>query len=192
MPADRGDAMIKFESSSPSYNSSEILKGGSNMIEQSAKVVSVEPGYAWVIPQQKASSCTGCASGASSCSSSSPFDFMRAKEPQKMRVLNPLYARPGEQVIVGMQGEALVIYSVLAYLMPLLGLIVSAIVGNSIFAMLGLDAELGAIMAGAAGLLGGLRFANVFSSRSLHSPTFQPVILRGREQQIYAHILPSA
>lgn len=150
------------------------------MIEQSAKVISVEPGYAWVIPQQKASGCTGCASGA--CT----------KAPQKMRVLNPLYARPGEQVIVGMQGEALVIYSVLAYLMPLLSLIASAIVGNSVFAMLGLNAELGVIMAGAAGLLGGLRFANVFGSRSLHSSTFQPVILRGREQQIYAHIIPSA
>ncbi len=46
-----------------------------------------------------------------------------------MRVVNPLYARPGDTVVVGMQGEALVVYSLLAYLLPLLGLIIAAVSG---------------------------------------------------------------
>ena len=85
------------------------------MIEQTATVVSVEAGYAWVIPQQVAGGCGSCKSGGS-CATSSPLAFLSSKEPQKMRVLNPLYARPGDQVVVGMQGEALVVYSLLAYL----------------------------------------------------------------------------
>jgi sigma-E factor negative regulatory protein RseC len=190
MTVDQTDKVVKFHASSPAYDSEKTLKSGElGMIEQSAMVVSVEAGYAWVMPQQKAGGCSSCSSG-STCSSSSPFDFLN-KAPQKIRVLNPLYARPGEQVIVGMQGEALVVYSLLAYLMPLLGLIFAAILGHVVFLFLGLDAEIGAVMAGIAGLFAGLHIANVFSLRSLHSSKFQPVILRTKEQLHYGHIIPS-
>jgi len=154
------------------------------MIEQTAVVVSVEPGYAWILPQQKAGGCGAC-STKSTCSSASPLEFWR-KEPYKMRVLNPLYARPGDKVVVGMQGDALVIYSVLAYLLPLFSLLVFAVLGSELFARLGLGAEVGSILAGVGGLFGGLKFANVFSERALKTDGFQPVILRHKDQPIYA------
>ncbi len=162
------------------------------MIEQAATVVSVEHGYAWVIPQQKSGGCGACSSKSSCGSVSSVLDFKRTKMgsgAQKMRVLNPVYARPGEQVIVGIQGDGLVVFSLLAYMLPLVGLILLAILGNVVLGRLGVEGEAGAILGGAAGLLGGLRIANMLARHSLRSPAFQPVILRAREHVLYPHVI---
>jgi sigma-E factor negative regulatory protein RseC len=177
--------LIKFQASFSGYDMSKISKSGEDdMIEQTAAVVSVEGGYAWILPQRTSGGCGGCASKTSCSSSASPFDFFRAdREPQKMRVLNPLYARPGDTVVVGMQGDALIIYSLLAYLLPLVSLIVFAILGHAVFGVLGLGAEAGAILSGTGGLFGGLKFANILCSRSFRSEGFQPVILRIQGQQ---------
>lgn len=191
MPTEQKDSMVKFKASSSAYNDEKTsITRELEMIEQTATVVSVEAGYAWVIPQQKGGSCGSCKSGGS-CATSSSLGLLSRKEPQKVRVLNPVYARPGEQVVVGMQGEALVIYSLLAYLVPLLALLVAALIGHQAFALLGFNKELGAMLMGVAGLLSGLRLANSFSVRTLNSPDFQPVILRAKESVIYSQIIPS-
>lgn len=193
MSSDGNFRMVKFKSSSPSYYADKIAQGDTGMIEQTALVVSVESGQAWVIPQQGGAEASGCAAcaGKSSCSSSSPFAFLH-REPQKMRVLNPVYARPGDSVVVGVQGQALVIYSLLAYLLPLVGLILAAIIGQAAFAWLGVGAEPGSILGGVAGLLGGLRLANFVVSCSFRSSVSQPVILRLARQPAYTQILPLA
>lgn len=171
--------LIKSQASSPPYNAAKTAKtnGDNGMIEQTAVVVSVDSGHAWIMPQQRGSGCGSCAGKAGCATTASAFDFWH-KEPQKMRVLNPLYARPGDTVVVGMQGNALVLYSALAYLLPLLGLIIAAIIGQGIFNWVGLLPEIGAILSGLAGLFGGLRLANVLCARSFSSEAFQPVILR--------------
>lgn len=160
------------------------------MIEQTALVVSVDGGYAWVLPRQESKGCSAC-STKSSCSSSSPFDFMR-KQPQKMRVVNPVYARPGDSVIIGMQGNALVLYSLLAYLLPLVGMVLAAILGHEFLTLVNVTGEAGVILSALAGLLGSLRLANIICARSLHDKGFQPVILRAREQPIYTSLMPSS
>lgn len=194
MPAEPGTKLIKFQASSPEYDEPKtITKGsdeGADMIEQRALVVSVEGGYAWVLPQRESKGCSAC-SAKSSCSSSSPFDFMR-KEPQQMRVLNPVYARPGESVIIGMQGDALVLYSLLAYLLPLVGMVLAAILGHGLLALANIEGEAGVILAALAGLFGGLRLGNLISARSLHNKGFQPVILRAKGQPIYSSFIPSS
>jgi len=179
--------MIKFQASSSHYTEHKTVDNeGKGMIEQTATVVSVESGYAWILPQQQAGGCGACASK-TSCSSTPSFSFMR-KEPQKMRVLNPSYARPGDTVVVGMQGEALVIYSLLAYMLPLLGMLIAAVLGREIFAFFNVVNELGTVFSGLLGLLGGLRLANALSSRSLKSSDFQPVILRVVGQPMFSGI----
>lgn len=190
MPNEQKMSSVKFESSSPMYAKGITTTNiqGKAMIEQTATVISVEAGYAWVVPQQKGGNCGGCAGAG--CATHSPFEFMR-REPQKMRVLNPLYARPGDQVVVGMQSNALLLYSLLAYIIPLIALVLAAVVGRELFLSLGLGGELGAVMGGFAGVFGGLHFANFFSSHSLQSNTFQPVILRAKEHPIYHQIIPS-
>lgn len=192
MPAEQELELIKFQASSSHYTEHKTVDNeGKGMIEQTATVVSVESGYAWILPQQQAGGCGACASKTSCSSTASPLNFTR-KEPQKMRVLNPSYARPGDTVVVGMQGEALVIYSLLAYMLPLLGMLITAVLGREIFAFFDIVNELGTVFSGLLGLLGGLRLANLLSSRSFKSSDFQPVILRVVGQSTFtgiAHIV---
>jgi sigma-E factor negative regulatory protein RseC len=186
MPVEQKPIVIKFQASPLHYTEHKTTDNeGKQMIEQTATVISVESGYAWVMPQQAASGCGGCASKASCTSGASPFSFMH-KEPQKMRVLNPSYARPGDVVVVGMQGEALVMYSLLAYMLPLLGMLLMAILGRELAAFGGVTSEFVTVFSGLVGLVGGLRLANVIGARSLKSNEFQPVILRGVGQPLFA------
>ncbi|MFN3785719.1 MAG: SoxR reducing system RseC family protein [Thiothrix sp.] len=160
------------------------------MIEQTAVVVSVDSGHAWIMPQQSGKGCGACAGKAGCAATASAFQFWQ-KEPQRMRVLNPLYARPGDTVVVGMQGNALVLYSALAYLLPLLGLIMAALIGQGVFTWFGLLPEIGAILSGFAGLFGGLRLANLLCARSFASEAFQPVILRVVGQSDFVSLFPA-
>lgn len=191
MPAEQKAIVIKFVSSSTAYNGEKALEQrAQRMIEQTAVVVSVDSGYAWILPQQKAGGCGGCATK-STCSTSSPFGFLN-KEPQKMRVLNPSYARPGDTVVVGVQGEALVAYSLLTYMLPLVGLILMALLGRELLAFIGITSEWATIFSGLAGLLGGLRLANRVAARSFQSADFQPVILRVVGQPLFNGVTPLA
>ena len=173
------NSLVKCEASSSDYDVGITSKvGGDNMIEQTAVVVSIESGYAWIMPQHS-SGCGGCASKSGCSTSASPFEFLRHnREPQKMLVLNTLYARPGDVVVVGMQGDALILYSLLAYLLPLLSLLVFAMLGSEVFPWLDNGEEIGTVLGGLGGLLGGLKFANILCAHSMDTDGFQPVILR--------------
>lgn len=189
MSADRQSETVKFKASSPGYDERKTSGvGEQGMIEQTAVVVEAERGYAWIIPQKQAGSCSNCSG--KTCSATSPFDFFRSKTPCKIQVLNPINARSGDRVVVGMQGDALLLYSFLAYFFPLLGLLLAAWLGREMFALMSLGSEAGAVLGGIAGLLGGLRFANTVSARSLQSDRFQPVILRIQGQASYRSIIP--
>ncbi|WP_081485758.1 SoxR reducing system RseC family protein [Thiothrix nivea] len=193
MSSEHDPDVIKFQSSFLAYDSPKnLINRATRMIEQTALVVSVEAGQAWVVPQQgsAAGGCAACASK-NSCSSSSVLGFLR-REPQKMWAMNPVYARPGDTVIVGMPGNTLVTYSLFAYLLPLIALILAAMLGQKAFALLGLPSELGAVFAGVAGLIGGLRLANRVVARSFSSSDSLPVILRVSGQTNFSQILPLA
>lgn len=151
------------------------------MIEQTAKVVSIKQGYAWVLPAG-AKDCGSCVSN-KSCGSSGLFSFFRSTT-GKLYVANPLHAKPGEEVVIGMQGNALLIYSVFAYLLPLLSMIAFAFLGKELFIALQLNADAGAVMAGIAGLFSGLKLASWQTARIARSEDSQPVILRHKEQII--------
>ena len=182
-------ALVKCEASSSDYDVDITSRTtmGDDMIEQTAVVVSIESGYAWIVPQH-GNGCGSCsAKNGCTTANASPLDFFRQqREPQKMRVLNTLYARPGDVVVVGMQGEALIVYSVLAYLLPLLSLLVFAMLGREMFTWLLMSADLGAVFGGISGLLGGLKFANLISAHSLVRDDFQPVILRVQGHPAFA------
>lgn len=168
---------VKFPSSSKWYDlAKESPLENSKMIEQTAVVAWVEAGYAWVLPNKTTNSCGACRS--KTACTSTILDWKKDKEVRKMRVLNPLYARPGDSVVIGMQSDVLVLYSVLAYLLPLISLIAFAILGQELFALSHAPKEAGAILGGIAGLVAGLKMANVLSARPAQHEHFQPVILR--------------
>ena len=184
--------LIKFEASHPPYNEPEIiLRGAANMIEQTALVASVEAGYAWVIPHKSSTSCGKCVSNKTCISDS--LTNKNSKNQSKMRVLNPLHARQGDQVVIGVRSEALILYSVLAYLLPLISLIIFAALGKELFMALHLMPEIGAILCGFVGLIGSLRLINVWSARNITASDYQPVILRIQGiPSFQAHFMPMA
>ena len=186
MRVDKTEPMVKFKSSSLLYDVELASNaGGKKMIEQTAIVVSVEAGYAWIIPEKLSEGCGQCATKGN-CSTSSVLDVAQPKNAAKMRVLNPLYARPGDTVVVGMQGEALLVYSLLAYLLPLVSLLVFAALGGEIAGLMHVSPGAGAIIGGLGGLVGGLKFANMLGSSSFKSTDFHPVILRIKGQPLFA------
>jgi sigma-E factor negative regulatory protein RseC len=165
------------------------------MIEQTARVVSTQHGHAWVLPLNS-TSCNTCSSKSSLACSASALSFLissKAKS-EPIYVQNPLHAKPGEAVVIGTQGNTLVVYSLLAYLLPLVSMLVFAILGGQVFQVLALPHEVGASLAGVAGLISGFKLANWLAKRMHHAnEATHPVILRHTEHYIYpANTVPQA
>lgn len=144
------------------------------MIEKKAIIVSTHQGNAVVKAEN--TSCNSC-STKSGCSTKG-FLFSPTKDVSEYKVLNPIHAKPGDRVIVGLASDGLLKSSLLAYLLPLLSLLVFAFLGNELFISMGVSGELGAILMGITGLLVGLRFANTVVQNTELKDDLQPVILR--------------
>ncbi|PVV27727.1 MAG: peptide ABC transporter substrate-binding protein, partial [gamma proteobacterium symbiont of Ctena orbiculata] len=86
------------------------------MIEEPATVISVDDGYAVVETQQRAA-CGTCAS-ASSCSTSVLSGLFKRRH-NRLRVSNPIHAKPGARVIIGVEENVFLKISFLVYLLPL-------------------------------------------------------------------------
>lgn len=157
-------------------------KRAEEMIEEIAEVVSVGPGYADIIPQV-GGTCSSCASNSSCSSSGSAFSFFLGNkpEPKTIRVQNSVAAMPGDQVIVGVRPNTILKGSVLAYLMPLLALVVFAAIGHFSFGWLGMNAEAGSILLGLFGLFAGFKIIANMLKRGHMAAHFEAVILRIKE-----------
>lgn len=136
------------------------------MIETPAQVIRIEGGSAWVASRAPAS-CGAC--GGKGCGSSVFSRFWHPQEPE-YRVENPIGARTGDTVVVGLPDGALLRAALASYGMPLLLLVGGAGLGNA------LAGEPGAIWGG----LSGLGFAALWLKRH-RGPDVVPVILRRDE-----------
>ncbi|MET0065471.1 MAG: SoxR reducing system RseC family protein [Candidatus Thiodiazotropha sp.] len=150
------------------------------MIEETARIVRVEGDFAVVETQQQAA-CGSCQS-AGGCSTSVLAGLFKRRD-NELRVLNTLDVRPGEQVVIGVQERALVKISLLAYLMPLIGMIAGAIVIDSwAQRYLVIQGELPQIIGGLSGLMAGFWVLRWFSRNRSRDPEYQAVILRRADQ----------
>jgi sigma-E factor negative regulatory protein RseC len=95
------------------------------MIETSARVVRVEGGSAWVCAEPP-SSCGAC--GGKGCGASLYARLLHPHEPE-YAVDNPIQARPGEAVVVGIEDGDLFKAALTAYLLPLALLVAGALLG---------------------------------------------------------------
>lgn len=157
-----------------------------DMIEEVAEVTRIGQGFAEIMPESSGG-CSSCSSQSSCSSSASAFSFLSGKkhEPQAIRVQNPVYAKPGDKVIVGVRANTVLKGSLLAYFLPLLILLASAVLGSAVFEALGLNAELGSILMGAVGLLAGFKFVTGLFKHSNLSSSFEAVILRVVEPEVH-------
>jgi sigma-E factor negative regulatory protein RseC len=140
------------------------------VIEEDARVLSVEPGFAWVETERR-SSCSSCS--ASSGCGTSVVATLFGERTNRLRVSDDIGVEVGERVVIGISDSALTRASLLAYLLPLVALMLSAFATRRAGAEDGVVALIG-ILGLALGLLVTGRLTGGVSARD----RFQPVLLR--------------
>lgn len=145
----------------------------SSMIEETATVVRVESGVAWVSSKSR-SACGHCGSG-NDCGTAMVAKLFGERE-NLLRLDNRLDARPGEQVVIGVSDALLLKASALAYLLPLLFLIAMVALGQ----MMGLGEGLGSLL-GFVGLGFGLWAVNHVTGGARGRKNYCPVMLHRSE-----------
>jgi sigma-E factor negative regulatory protein RseC len=146
------------------------------MIEESATVVSTEDRYAIVETWQRPG-CGACSS-AGSCSTSVLSGLFKRRH-NRLEVSNPIHAKPGEQVIIGLQENALLKISLMAYLLPLVCMILLALLMQGLATHFTWHAgELPQVVGGLLGLIGGFFLLKRLAWRRRDKPGYQAVILR--------------
>ena len=146
------------------------------MIEEKAVVISSNAQYAWIAPIES-SKCTGCTS-ASSCSTSFLSSILERKSQRTVRIDNLDNVSAGDNVIVGIHSVNLLWGSMLAYLLPVLCLIVFALIGQIFFG------EVASILLGLFGVLFGLIAANKTAANATVCSKLEPVMLGKANEKV--------
>lgn len=143
------------------------------MLEAEGVVIRVGEEGSYV-ETSRASACGSCSSK-QACGTTSLSRLLGSKT-SAFKVLNPIGARTGERVIIGLEGAALLKSSVLAYLLPLALMFAGAMTG-SLLASADMKDAYSAWGAGV-GLMFGFVALKLVTARAGNQRQFQPVILR--------------
>ncbi|MBI3772687.1 MAG: SoxR reducing system RseC family protein [Gammaproteobacteria bacterium] len=146
------------------------------MIEERGQVVSAEGEFAWIETYRK-TACQSCSVN-KGCGTGALSDYL-GKRMDKVKVLNPVGAKIGDKVVVGLQESALLRGSLAIYFVPLVLMIIGALVGGAVAVNLGYVANDGVTaVAGLLGLALGFVWVRFFSSRIAADSRYQLLILR--------------
>lgn len=144
------------------------------MIEETGLVVEAKGEIAWVETSRKTScgSCEakGCGTGA--------LSKVLGRKSQRMQVKNPIDAKPGEQVVLGISESALIKGSLAVYLVPLLALLAGGLFGELMATQMQWGEEGTTIIFALIGLGLSLLWLQRFNQRAANDETFNAVILR--------------
>lgn len=144
------------------------------MLESEALVVSIENGATFVQPQ------SGGSCGSSNCATqacgTAVLTQLFSQQPKSLQVNNPISARVGERVVVGLQEVAFLKTAVAVYLLPLCALLLGAALGL-FWAGHSDTRDLYAGLGGLLGLAASALILKIFASK-LCPPGSQPIILR--------------
>lgn len=145
------------------------------MIEEHARVVEAQGEHAWVETQRKGA-CGSC-SASGGCGTATLSQVMGRKT-ARVRVANPLGAKAGDEVVIGIPEGALLKGSFAMYAVPVLAMMIAAWAGTM---LAGDAAELRepiSIAFGLAGLGGGFLWLRRYAGRIGRDSSYEPVILR--------------
>jgi len=147
------------------------------LIEETGRIVDVQGVFAWV-DSERASTCTSCA--VSKGCGTGAIARVLGRRRVRMRVLNRIGARVGDDVVIGISETGLLRGSLAVYAAPLSGLFAGALAG---YAMAGRflpewPADPAAIAGALAGFIAGLVWLRGFSRRTTEDPAYQPVVVR--------------
>lgn len=154
------------------------------MIEEHGRVLTVHDGYVWVETQRR-SSCDKCSVNAG-CGTS-VLSRVLGQRRTRVRALDTLGAKAGEEVVVGVEDAMLLRSSLAAYLVPLLGLLLGAMCGRGLAATFAVSQEGGSILCALAGLAAGIVWLSYHSRRTAHDSRYQPVVLRRDAHVIHSN-----
>jgi sigma-E factor negative regulatory protein RseC len=146
------------------------------MIEEPGLVVTVEGEYAEVQTQRRGA-CGGCS--ANGVCGTSLLERYLGRRSVHLRALNRAGAGVGDRVLVGVSEQGLVKAAVAGYLLPLLGLIAGALLGQSLGRWLGgVETDIPSLVGAAIGFALALRWLRRYSAGVEHDPRRRPVVLR--------------
>lgn len=141
------------------------------MIEEQARVLVVAPGRAWV--QTVRHSACGSCTASSGCGTASLAKLF-GERTHRLEVVDPIGVAVGDEVIIGISDSTLTRASLLAYLLPLLALMLAAFSARSA----GMSEEVGALI-GILGLGLGLWLTGWLATHGTGgAERFQPRLLR--------------
>lgn len=147
------------------------------MIEQQAVVIECREDVA-EIEAVRASSCGACS--VNGACGTSLLDRVLGRRPLRLTVANTVGARVGDRVVIGVPEASLLRAATAAYLVPLLGLIAGAIVGQEASPLLFADGFSGAasLLGGAGGFVAALHWVRRHSRKMAADPEYRAVMLR--------------
>lgn len=146
------------------------------MLEEQGRVVEVDEGFAWVETQRQSAcgACSvnkGCGTGV--------ISRVVGQRATRVRAINEIDAKAGDEVVIGLHDEALVRGSLAVYAVPLIAMLLMALLGDLAGRELQLDSSEGlTALLGLAGLGLGFLWVRNFSRRIATDARYQPVILR--------------
>lgn len=148
------------------------------MIEEHAQVIAVENNDVWVETQRR-SACGQCAAN-KGCGTATLAKVLGNKRSQ-VRTLNPnaTSVAVGDDVVIGINEQALVRGSLAIYMVPLLSLFVFGLLGQVLSVQLLMtNHDILPIVLGLAGLLAGFVWVRRFTRGIANDERYQPVLIR--------------
>jgi sigma-E factor negative regulatory protein RseC len=144
------------------------------MIEETAHVVGVEDGHAWVETERR-SSCGSCS--AKGCGTGALSKILGTKV-QRLKVRDPLGTEVGDTVILGIEEGVLLHGSLMVYIVPLLLMLAGGLLGEALAPQWGTQPEGLSLIFGLLGLGGGFLWLRSYNLRVAKDPRYTAVILR--------------
>jgi len=153
-----------------------MTRGKIQVIEETALILSCEGEFA-SIETKPQSSCGGCSS--SGVCGAGVFSKVFGNKKTVVRVVNSIDAKPGDQVIIGLQESALSTVSLVFYMAPILSMLLLAALGQWMASQFGFTPQdLFAIIGGLVGFAVGFGFVRLFTKKVQGDSRYQPVMLR--------------
>ncbi len=146
------------------------------MLEEHATVVAVEENAVWAEVQRK-SVCGQCA--ANKGCGSAVLQKVLGNKRNIFRVSGDLRVSVGDEVVIGVNENAIVKGSLLVYALPVICIIVFALLGETIASrMLSIDSDYMSVLGAAIGLIVSVLGLRWHSHKSHNQPQYQPILLR--------------
>ena len=152
------------------------------MIEEQATVVAFEGDYVWVQTRHK-TTCGQC-SASKGCGTQVLGKVIGARI-SRIKCLNDKQLAMGDDVIIGLDENALLSGSLLIYFLPLLLMLVLGGIAVWLSQFLAVGVDMAAVIGSVSGLLLGLKFAQAITQDRQRESQYQPVILRKVDRPAY-------